>query len=302
MSTSPHQNQQHQDQPQQGTKGKKRKAEDVNSKKLGRAKDNGDSASLSRPETSEVVKFTSKITQKNYLLPASTVYHSLSNDPFRAWCFKKGKRVDSRLDEYPARSHAWSSALQKEAVDFFTIVILDDKEVAMIDRMLGGRREEGCSAYKHLSVICNLEDNMIRAYVRLGKEVEGHPFGQNAASSDLKVNLTPHTISNRERFLLSKIYPAVYKDELDREDNAAAAKIFKNPRLVYTGKSCDGISTHTLARLWKSDGNRSVNNRTLCAIFGRQESKIAYFGELVVEDGKQHRGIRGWRYIEDSTP
>ena len=29
--------------------------------------------------------------------------------------------------------------------------------------------------YKHLSVICNLEDNMIRAYVRLGKEVEGHP-------------------------------------------------------------------------------------------------------------------------------
>ena len=71
---------------------------------------------------------------------------------------------------------------------------------------------------------------------------------------------------------------------------------------MYTGKSCDGISTHTLARLWKSDGNRSVNNRTLCAIFGRQESKIAYFGEFVVEDGKKHRGIRGWRYIEDSTP
>ena len=60
-------------------------------------------------------------------------------------------------------------------VEFFTVVILDDKEVAMISKMLGGRRMEGCSDYEHLSETCNLEDSMIRAYVRLGMEVEGHP-------------------------------------------------------------------------------------------------------------------------------
>ena len=60
-------------------------------------------------------------------------------------------------------------------VEFFTIVILDDKEVAMISKMLGGRRVEGCSDYEHLSETCNLEDSTIRAYVKLGMEVGGHP-------------------------------------------------------------------------------------------------------------------------------
>ena len=60
-------------------------------------------------------------------------------------------------------------------IDYFTIVVLDDKEVAMINRMLGGRRGVGCSDYEHLSRVCNLDDSTIRAYVELGREVEGHP-------------------------------------------------------------------------------------------------------------------------------
>ena len=45
----------------------------------------------------------------------------------------------------------------------------------MISKMLGGRRVEGCSDYEHLSETCNLEDSTIRAYVKLGMEVGGHP-------------------------------------------------------------------------------------------------------------------------------
>ena len=66
--------------------------------------------------------------------------------------------------------------------DYFTKVLLDDKEVAMIDRMLGGKRGGGCSDYEHLSRVCNLDDSIIRAYVRLGRgvvrlgrEMKGHP-------------------------------------------------------------------------------------------------------------------------------
>ena len=70
-------------------------------------------------------------------------------------------------------------------IEYFTILILDDKEVAMIDRMLGGKRAEGCSAYEHLALTCNIQDSTIRAYVRLGKEVDGHPvsFRQGGCSA-----------------------------------------------------------------------------------------------------------------------
>ena len=45
----------------------------------------------------------------------------------------------------------------------------------MIERMLGGRRIEGHTDYEHLAETCNLEDGFIRAYVGMGKKVEGHP-------------------------------------------------------------------------------------------------------------------------------
>ena len=53
--------------------------------------------------------------------------------------------------------------------------MLDDKEVALIDRMLEGRRVGGCSDYEHLSRVYNLDDSTIRAYVKLERKVEGHP-------------------------------------------------------------------------------------------------------------------------------
>ena len=64
---------------------------------------------------------------------------------------------------------------------------------------------------------------------------------------------------------------------------------------MYTGKSSDGISIQTLAKLWTNGGNSSMNNRKLCVLLRRQEKKIAHLGEYVLEDGKKHRGIRGWK-------
>ena len=106
---------------------------------------------------------------------------------------KLGERADYRSIEYPAPSHEWPSALLREAVDFFTIVILDDKEVAMIDSMLDGRRGEGWSAYNHLAVFRSLENIMIRAYVRLGEEVEGHMVGATSQGGEGDVGYGLHS-------------------------------------------------------------------------------------------------------------
>ena len=126
-------------------------------------------------DTVNTVAFKSSSTGETYLLPPSNVYRRLSRDPFISWCFKTGRWVDSRSDEHPCSSHKWSSALQNEMIDGYKEVVLKDKEVAMIERMLGGKKAEGYSAYKHLFETCNLEGSLIRAYIKLGKEVEGHP-------------------------------------------------------------------------------------------------------------------------------
>ena len=158
---------------QQESRGNKRKSYDSTEDE--KENDGTDSSSNPAGAPPQVARFKSKSTGKTYLIPSSSSYQSIQRDPFTSWCFKSGKWVDSRFDEHPSSSHKWSSSLQKEMVEFFTVVILDDKEVAMISKMLGGRRMEGCSDYEHLSETCNLEDSMIRAYVRLGMEVEGHP-------------------------------------------------------------------------------------------------------------------------------
>ena len=128
--------------------------------------------------------FDSKATGKRYFFPPSTTLAKLPRDPFVSWCFKTGRWVDSRSNVYPCSLHQWSSTLHNELIDHHTIVILDDKEVAMMDRMLGGKRVEGCSAFKHLSETCNLEDSLIRAYVKLGKEVDGHPVSLKILETD----------------------------------------------------------------------------------------------------------------------
>ena len=144
MSSTPRQQQQ-----QQGKRGNKRKASDATEDE--RSNDSTDNSSGPAGAQPQVARFKSKTTGKTYLIPTSSSYKSILRDPFISWCFKEGKWVDSRLDELPSSSHVWSLALHEEMVEFFTIVILDDKEVAMISKMLGGRRVEGCSDYEHLS-------------------------------------------------------------------------------------------------------------------------------------------------------
>jgi len=176
MSSTPRRQQQQ----QQGKRGNKRKASDTTED----VQSNDGSGNSSSPAGAQpqVAKFKSKTTGKTYLIPSSSSYKSILRDPFISWCFKEGKWVDSRLNEVPSSSHVWSLALHEEMVNFFTIVILDDKEVAMISKMLGGRRVEGCSDYEHLSETCNLEDSTIRAYVKLGMEVGGHPFEDDSGA------------------------------------------------------------------------------------------------------------------------
>ena len=124
----------------------------------------------------KILKFMSKSKKKIYLLPNNPQdTSSLPQSPFLSWCFKTGKWLDSRLNHHPDKNYTWSSTLESERIEYFTIVILDDKEVKMIERMLGGRRIEGHTDYEHLAETCNLEDGFIRAYVGMGKKVEGHP-------------------------------------------------------------------------------------------------------------------------------
>uniref|UniRef100_A0A7S2QVR7 Uncharacterized protein n=1 Tax=Triparma pacifica TaxID=91992 RepID=A0A7S2QVR7_9STRA len=135
------------------------------------------------------VVFKSKITGETYLMPPSTASYKPQRNPFISWCFKTGKWVDSRKNKYPCSSHNWSSVLQDEMIDFCAVVVLEDKEISMIERMLGGKRAEGYSAYKHLSETCNVEDSLLRAYVNLGKEIDGHPFGTKDDTAMTKMNI-----------------------------------------------------------------------------------------------------------------
>ena len=83
-----------------------------------------------------------------------------------------------RRKEIAPKSLIIGSALQDEMIDFCTVVVLEDKEISMIERILGGKRAGGYSAYKHLSETCNLEDSFLRAYVKLGKDIDGHPVSK----------------------------------------------------------------------------------------------------------------------------
>ena len=85
------------------------------------------------------------------------------------------------------------------------------------------------------------------------------------------------------------------------EDDASAAKMFKDPRLVYTGKFEDGVSISTLNKVWADGGNERVGNRKLCQILSRQEGNKAYSGALIMEYGSRHRGIRGWQFREEKV-
>ena len=122
-----------------------------------------------------LLKFKSKSTGRTYLLPNPDSNNTIRPNAYTSWCFKVGKWLDSRKNHYPNPKYSWSPTLESEHIDYLTIVILDDKEIKLIDRALCGRRGEGVTEYEHLTEVCNLEKAVVRAYVELGNEVEGYP-------------------------------------------------------------------------------------------------------------------------------
>lgn len=128
------------------------------------------------------LKFKSKSTGRTYLLPNPDSNDTIRPNAYTSWCFKTGKWLDSRENHYPNPKYAWSPTLESEHIDYLTIVILDDKEIKLIDRALCGRRGEGVTEYEHLTEVCNLEEGVVRAYVELGKKVEGYPVSGNLRS------------------------------------------------------------------------------------------------------------------------
>ncbi|GMH66844.1 hypothetical protein TL16_g04525 [Triparma laevis f. inornata] len=121
------------------------------------------------------LKFKSKSTGRTYLLPNPDSNDTIRPNAYTSWCFKTGKWLDSRENHYPNPKYLWSPTLESEHIDYLTIVILDDKEIKMIDRALCGRRGEGVTEYEHLTEVCNLEEGFVRAYVELGNKVQGYP-------------------------------------------------------------------------------------------------------------------------------
>jgi len=139
-----------------------------------------------------LLKFKSKSTGRTYLLPNPDSNNTIRPNAFTSWCFKVGKWLDSRKNHYPNPKYSWSPTLESEHIDYLTIVILDDKEIKLIDRALCGRRGEGVTEYEHLTEVCNLEKAVVRAYVKLGNEVEGYPDVDGVAVEDLnKKEKTP---------------------------------------------------------------------------------------------------------------
>ena len=120
-----------------------------------------------------LLKFKSKSTGRTYLLPNPDSNNTIRPNAYTSWCFKVGKWLDSRKNHYPNPKYSWSPTLESE--HYLTIVILDDKEIKLIDRALCGRRGEGVTEYEHLTEVCNLEEGVVRAYVELGNEVGGYP-------------------------------------------------------------------------------------------------------------------------------
>ncbi|GMH98751.1 hypothetical protein TrVE_jg2076 [Triparma verrucosa] len=124
------------------------------------------------PPPPKTIKFTSKSTKKTYHLPNPSSSSPRPN-PYTSWCYKTGKWLDSRLNHHPNKSYKWSSKLEKERVEYFKFHVIDDNEVKMIERVIGGRRIG--TEYEHLTEVCNFEVGVVRGYVRMGGKVEGHP-------------------------------------------------------------------------------------------------------------------------------
>ena len=82
------------------------------------------------------------------------------------------------------------------------------------------------------------------------------------------------------------------------------AKVFEDPRLVFTGLPNDGVSIKAFAKIWADHDFRLVTTRTIAKILRRQEGMKAYAGEYVkgncVAGGgmTKMRGVRGWRFEE----
>ena len=125
--------------------------------------------------TPTLLKFKSKSIGRTYLLPNPNSNNTIRPNAYTSWCFKVGKWLDSRKNHYPNPKYSWSPTLESEHIDYLTIVILDDKEIKLIDRALCGRRGEGVTEYEHLTEVCNLEKAVVRVYVELGNKVEGYP-------------------------------------------------------------------------------------------------------------------------------
>ncbi|GMI03315.1 hypothetical protein TrLO_g13967, partial [Triparma laevis f. longispina] len=119
---------------------------------------------LTPPPPPQTIKFTSKSTKKTYHLPNPS--SSPRPNPYTSWCYKTGKWLDSRQNLHPNKSYTWSSKLEKERVEYFKVFVIDDNEVKMIEKVLGGRRIG--TEYEHLTEVCNFEVGVVRAYVRMG--------------------------------------------------------------------------------------------------------------------------------------
>ncbi|GMH72901.1 hypothetical protein TrLO_g13427 [Triparma laevis f. longispina] len=245
----------------------------------------------------KILKFMSKSNKKIYLLSNPKGASSLPQSAFLSWCFKTGKWLDSRLDHHPDPNYTWSSILESERIEYFTVVILDDKEVKMIERMLGGRRVEMLTDYEHLAETCNLEDGFIRAYVETGKKVEGHPFidiDTIHAAKDLEPEGKDSEKSQKNTADDAPTEPVNNTKPVEDEIKDFST-LFKGPPLIYTGSKSDGVSLKELTKLCVNKGLGEVTTHFLGRHLKRNTGKTQYTCEHVMRDGMKCRGLVGWK-------